>query len=71
MAMPLGDRGILIKYLKLHVNSYTAPALMSILIAIVNGVVIALWYQEYRIDIYEGSEKDKHVDKYSKFVKRC
>ena len=38
----------------------------SIAIAIINGVIIALWYQEFHIDIYRGLEEDKHVDSYSK-----
>ena len=43
ISIPVGDKGIYVKHVKLHINSYTAPAIASIALAITNGAIIALW----------------------------
>jgi len=68
LSMPLGDKGIYIECIKLHLNVYTAPAIISIFIAILNGALIALCYREYRIDIYKDQDEDLYIDNYKRYM---
>lgn len=64
--IPLGDKGVYISTLRLHINLYTAPAFASILIAIANIAIVIGWYQEFHVDIYKDHEGDESINKYSK-----
>ena len=49
----------------MHLDLYTAPAFASVVVAILNVVVVLLWYKEFRVDIYRDSSDEK-VDSYRK-----
>ena len=66
LAVPLGDNGVDIPALKIHLNVYTAPAFASIFVTALNAAVILIWYSEHRVDIYKDQENDVVVQKFSK-----
>jgi len=65
-SVPLGDQGVYFSPLKLHLDLYTAPAFASVIIAVLNVIVVLLWYKEFHVDIYVDSHDEK-VDNYRKF----
>ena len=61
LSIPLGDKGTYLPFLKLNINLYTAPAFISMFIAMLNAFLIVGYYYEYRINIYKDNEDDENI----------
>lgn len=59
LSIPLGDKGAYIPLLRLHINLYTVPAFISVMIAIMNTFLITGYYYEYCINIYKDEEENE------------
>lgn len=47
--VPLGGQGLVLKQIKLHFDMYTGPAYFSALLAIINMILMAVFFREYRL----------------------
>ena len=66
-SIPLGDDGFYFAPLKFHLDLYTAPAFASVMIAILNIIIVLIWYKEYKVDIYKDSGDDEKIEQYRKY----
>ena len=52
--MPFGDEGIYVKSLKMHLNIYTAPGYLGIIMALLNLAAVIFFFRERKV--YGGKE---------------
>ena len=52
LSIPLGDDGLNIPFMKLQLNLYTAPAFVSVLVAVLNCVLILVRLLYFLIFLY-------------------
>ncbi|XP_066911028.1 major facilitator superfamily domain-containing protein 8-like isoform X3 [Clytia hemisphaerica] len=69
-SVPLGDDGIYIESLRLHLDLYTAPAFVSVVVAILNVTAVLVWYKEFHVDIYHDSQDDHKIDSYRQLLQK-
>ena len=54
ISYPFGEDGFYFAPLSLRLNVYTAPGFLGLIMAIVNMVVVCVWFKETEVDIYNG-----------------
>jgi hypothetical protein len=52
--VPLGDNGIHIRAVKLELNVYTAPGFLGAVLALLNIVLVVLYFKDYNINFDTG-----------------